>query len=74
MPPRSIMIENRVPIKVDKPVSEDDINTFMSCITEMFPDLDVIKLQKPHTGKNVSYNKWKETHCREKVHISDQEV
>ena len=58
MPPRS-NIESRFsrlklkdkPIQVDNPVSEDDVNKLMSRISEMFPDLDVTKLQKAHTRK-----------------------
>ena len=73
MPPRSI-IESHFshlklkdkPIQVDDPVSEDDVNKLMSRISEMFPDLDVTKLQKAHTRKSFSYNKWKEEHCRER--------
>jgi hypothetical protein len=73
MPPKSI-IESRFsrlklkdePIQVDDPVSEDDVNKLMSQISEMFPDLDVTKLQKAHTRKSVSYNKWKKEHCRER--------
>ena len=73
MPPKS-NIESRFsrlklkdePIQVDDPVSEDDVNKLMSQISEMFPDLDVTKLQKAHTRKSVSYNKWKKEHCREK--------
>ena len=54
------------PINVDDPVSEEDINILMRHLLEMFPDLDVTKLQKAHTRKSVSYNMWKEKHCRER--------
>lgn len=54
------------PIRVDSPVSEEDIDILMRHLREMFPDLDTTKLQKTHTRKCVSYNKWKEEHCRER--------
>ena len=38
----------------------------MRQISELFPDLDVTKLQKVHIEKSVSYNKWKEGHRRER--------
>lgn len=54
------------PIQVDDPVSEDDVSKLLNRISEMFSDLDVTKLQKAHTKKSVSYNKWKEEYCKER--------
>ena len=38
-------------------------------ISELFPDLDVTKLQKVHTKKSVSYKKWQEELCRERKYM-----
>ena len=44
------------PVKALDPVSDQE--------RELFPDLNLTKLQKVHTSKVESYQKWIETHCR----------
>ena len=48
------------------PVREDDIDLLKRHLREMFPDLDLDKLQKVSTRKSVTYQNWTKAHCRER--------
>lgn len=53
------------PIRCLEPVSEADIDLLKRHLRELFPALDLDKLQKAHTSKCVEYVDWKKSHCRE---------
>ena len=46
------------------PVTDGEIDIFQRHLRELFPDLDLSKLQKTHTSKNPQYTEWIEKHCR----------
>ena len=50
---------------------KEEIEIFQRHARELFPTLDLSKLQKIHTNKCEPYNTWKESHCRER-HYSFQ--
>ena len=52
------------PIKAIHPVSADEIDTLKRHLRELFPTLNLEKLQKTHTRKVDSYNIWIERHCK----------
>lgn len=52
------------PVKALDPVSDQEIDILKRHLRELFPNLDLKKLQKVHTSKVESYQKWIETHCR----------
>ena len=53
-----------VPFQVMDPVTDGEIDIFQRHLRELFPDLDLSKLQKAHTSKNPQYTEWIEKHCR----------
>ena len=53
------------PITVRDPASSEDIDVLKRHLRELFPDLDLLKLQKVHTNKCQSYITWKSKHCLE---------
>ena len=52
------------PLKALDPVNDQEIDNLKRHLRELFPDLDLAKLQKAHTSKVESYQKWIEIHCR----------
>jgi len=52
------------PVKTLDPVSDQEIDILKRHLHELFPDLNLTKLQKVHTSKVESYQKLIETHCR----------
>ena len=46
-------------------ITDDEILHFQRHISELFPGIEISKLQKAHTDKIESYNKWKKIHCNE---------
>lgn len=52
------------PVKVMDPVSDQEIDTLKRHLRELFPELNLEKLQKVHTSKVETYQKWVESHCR----------
>lgn len=53
------------PINCVSSVSNAEIQTFQQNLTDLFPNLDITKLQKKHTCKVSEYNSWKKKHCIE---------
>ncbi|XP_014676567.1 PREDICTED: uncharacterized protein LOC106816458 [Priapulus caudatus] len=54
------------PIQVMDPVSDEEIDIVKRHLRELFPDMNLSKLQKVHTSKVKSYTAWVEQHCRER--------
>ena len=48
------------------PVGEDEIDLLKRHLRELFPDLNLDKLQKVYTKKSASYQNWTKAHCRER--------
>lgn len=48
------------------PVSEEEIDLLKRHLRELFPDMNIEKLQKVHTSKVVDYNEWLEKHTRQR--------
>ena len=46
------------------PATELEIDNLKRHLRELFPDLDLNKLQKVHTAKSQTYNTWVSSHCR----------
>lgn len=46
------------------PLSDQEVDIMKRHLRELFPDLDLSKLQKMHTKKVESYNRWIEKHCK----------
>ncbi|WAR05994.1 LOW QUALITY PROTEIN: hypothetical protein MAR_021363 [Mya arenaria] len=71
--PIQSLIENRFmrlrlkdePIRCLTPVSDAEIDLLKRHLRELFPDLDLDKLQKVHTNRCAEYVDWKTRHCRE---------
>ena len=53
------------PITVTDPATSEEIDVLKRHLRELFPDLDLLKLQKVHTNKSQSYISWKANHCLE---------
>lgn len=47
------------------PATDEEIEVLKRHARELFPSLDLSKLQKIHTKKRKEYNEWKEKHCLE---------
>ncbi|WAR05310.1 hypothetical protein MAR_020679 [Mya arenaria] len=60
-----------VPFQTFDPVQEDDLDLLRRHLRELFPQLDLGKLQKAFTGKCKAFQSWILTHCRER-HYSFQ--
>lgn len=52
------------PMQAIDPVRQEEIDLLKRHLRELFPDMDVEKLQKVHTSKVVDYNEWLEKHTR----------
>ncbi|CAC5407819.1 unnamed protein product [Mytilus coruscus] len=52
------------PIQVVDPVLDDSIDVLKRHLRELFPQLDLQKLQKVHTKKVADYVSWIEKHCK----------
>ncbi|XP_014676820.1 PREDICTED: uncharacterized protein LOC106816715 [Priapulus caudatus] len=59
------------PFQVMDLVSDLEIDVLKRHLRELFPDLNVDRLQKTHTQKIKSYNEWLTAHCRSR-HYSFQ--
>ena len=46
------------------PATELEIDNLKRHLRELFPDLDLNKLQKVHTAKSQAYNAWISSHCK----------
>ena len=46
-------------------ITDDEILHFQRRVSELFPGIEINKLQKQHTNKIESYNTWKQIHCNE---------
>lgn len=53
-----------VPVQALDPATEAEIEDLKQPLKNMFPDLDLTKLQKVHTSKVKSYQEWCSLHCR----------
>ena len=51
-------------IRVIDPISEEAVDTLKRHLRELFPTLDLNKLQKTFTKKDVTYQEWVQKHCR----------
>jgi hypothetical protein len=63
----------RLALKEDKvrcmePVSDLDVDLIMRHLRELFPSLDLSKLQKVHTKKCEEYLQWMNLHARERTY------
>ena len=54
------------PFATSDPVSEEEIDILKRHLREMFPDLDLGKVQKVSTKKSATYQNWTKVHCRER--------
>jgi len=71
--PVQALIENRFrklklkeePIQCMTPPTDDDLDLLKRHLRELFPELDLERLQKANTNKCAAYLEWKEKHCRE---------
>lgn len=54
------------PMQAMDPVSEEEIDLLKRHLRELFPDMNIEKLQKVHTSKVVDNNKWLEKHTRQR--------
>lgn len=54
------------PMQAMDPVSEEEIDLLKRHLRELFPDMNIEKLQKVHTSKVVDYNEWLEKHTRQR--------
>ena len=54
------------PFNLSDPVPDSEIDLLKRHLRELFPDMDLTKLQKQHTGRVVSYQEWLEKHCRQR--------
>ncbi|XP_062616566.1 uncharacterized protein LOC134278262 [Saccostrea cucullata] len=52
------------PIQVLDPLSDEDIEVLKRHLKELFPEMDLTKLQKTHTKKVKSYQAWMDRHCK----------
>lgn len=54
------------PIETKDPIIEDEIDLFKRHLREMFPEMNLEKLQKVNTDKVKSYTSRKQRHCQER--------
>ncbi|XP_033753308.1 uncharacterized protein LOC117336780 [Pecten maximus] len=54
------------PIVASDPVTDEAIDVLKRHLRELFPQMDLDKLQKVHTKKVPAYVAWKEVHCQER--------
>ena len=54
------------PIGTLDPASDQDIDIVKRHLRELFPDLDIDRLQKVNTSKVKAYTEWVKNHCRER--------
>lgn len=54
------------PMQAMDPVSEEEIDLLKRHLRELFPDMNIEKLQKVNTSKVVDYNEWLEKHTRQR--------
>ena len=57
------------PVNCVSPVMDAEIQTFQLYLKELFPNLDITKLQRDHTKKVMEYNAWKANHCIENRYL-----
>lgn len=57
------------PVQVIDPVTDTDIDTCKNHLRNLFPELNLDKLQKNVTKKVLSLADWKSKHCRERQYI-----
>lgn len=50
--------------RVIDPISEENIDILKRHLRELFPTLDLTKLQKSFTKKNSTYQEWIQNHCK----------
>ena len=55
-----------VPFETIPPVTDDEIGVLQRHLRELFPGMDLQKLQKNNTKKIESYQLWLENHCRQR--------
>lgn len=53
------------PVQPLDPVSDLDIDVFKRHLRDLFPEMDLQKLQKNHVSKVKAYMEWTERHCRD---------
>ena len=58
------------PIKCVKPVSDLEIDLLQRHLRELFPDLNLTKLQKIYTQKCHDYKEWMKKHARERTYTT----
>lgn len=54
------------PFQIQGPVTDDEVDLLKRHLRELFPDLDLTKLQKAHTKSGASYQKWMGEHTRQR--------
>lgn len=54
------------PMQAMDPVSEEEVDLLKRHLRELFPGMDLEKLQKVHTSKVVEYNEWLQRHTRQR--------
>ena len=54
------------PFQVVAPATDDDLDLIKRQLRELFPEMDLSKLQKQHTSRVASYQRWLEGHCRQR--------
>lgn len=57
------------PVQVLDPLSDQDIEVMKRHLRELFPDMDLTKLQKTHTRKIKSYQDWLDRHCKSTQYV-----
>ncbi|XP_053389758.1 uncharacterized protein LOC128552728 [Mercenaria mercenaria] len=55
-----------IPFRTFDPVSDENISILQRHLRELFPEMDLTKLQKTHTKTIRSYQAYLETHCRQR--------
>ena len=54
------------PFTVLDPATDLEIEIFQRHLRDLFPEMDISKLQKVHTRSVESYQKWLDVHCRQR--------
>lgn len=57
------------PVQVFDPLNDQDIEVMKRHLRELFPDMDLTKLQKTHTRKIKSYQDWLDRHCKSTQYV-----
>jgi len=52
--------------QIENPATDEDIDLIKRHLRELFPDLDLSKLQKAHTKSVLSYQEWLDEHTRQR--------